>query len=59
MLFFFVAAFTDQWLYPKISFKAAMTTEWFPAAGSDLLFGIPLLVILLAAWSRARERASR
>jgi energy-coupling factor transport system substrate-specific component len=55
----FVAAFTDQWLYSKISFKAAMTTEWFPAAGSDLLFGIPLLVILLAAWSRARERASR
>ena len=54
-----VAAITDQWLYSKISFKAAVTTEWIPAVGSDLLFGIPLLVILLAAWSRARERASR
>lgn len=54
-----LAAITDQWLYSKISFKAAVTTEWVPAAGADLLFGIPLLVILLAAWSRARERASR
>jgi energy-coupling factor transport system substrate-specific component len=54
-----VAAITDQWLYSKISFSAAVSTEWIPAAGADLLFGIPLLVILLAAWSRARERASR
>ena len=27
--------------------------------GRAVLFGIPLLVILLVAWSRARERASR
>jgi energy-coupling factor transport system substrate-specific component len=52
------AALTDP-LVSKITVGQAITTEWIPAAVSDLLFGIPLLVILLAAWARARERASR
>jgi energy-coupling factor transport system substrate-specific component len=54
-----VAAITDQWLYSKISFSAAVTTEWVPGVVGDILIGIPLLVILLAAWARVRERASR
>jgi energy-coupling factor transport system substrate-specific component len=54
-----VASITDQWLYSKISFNAAVTTEWVPSAFGDILIGIPLLVILLAAWARVRERASR
>lgn len=52
------AALTDP-LVSKITVGSAITTEWIPSAGSDLLLGIPLLVILLAAWARARERASR
>jgi energy-coupling factor transport system substrate-specific component len=54
-----VASITDQWLYSKISFNAAVTTEWVPGVVGDILIGIPLLVILLAAWARVRERASR
>jgi energy-coupling factor transport system substrate-specific component len=54
-----VASITDQWLYSKISFNAAVTTEWVPGVVGDILVGIPLLVILLAAWARVRERASR
>lgn len=52
------AALTDP-IVSKITVGAAISTEWVPAVVADLLFGIPLLVILLAAWSRARERVSR
>jgi energy-coupling factor transport system substrate-specific component len=52
------AAITDIWV-SKMTAGAVFSTEWLPAAGWDLAWGIPLLIILLIAWSRMRERASR
>ncbi len=51
------AAYNDMWI-SKYTFAAA-TSEFVPAAGSDLINAIILLPILLVAYNAARRRFGR
>jgi energy-coupling factor transport system substrate-specific component len=53
-----VAALLDIWV-SKMTAGAAISTEWVPAAGWDLVWGVPLTIIVLLAWYRARLRTGR
>lgn len=52
------AAFNDIW-YSKMTAAAATTTEFIPAALTDLVNGLILLPILLVAYNAAAKRLGR
>lgn len=52
------AAFNDIW-YSKMTAAAATTTEFIPAAVTDLINGLILLPILLVAYNAAVRRIGR
>jgi energy-coupling factor transport system substrate-specific component len=52
------AAYTDIWV-SQYTFAAASTTEFIPAAGTDIVLGVILLPILLVAYNAAMARIGR